>query len=119
MFPLKSPHPQTPSGEGAIDRGVAQVCSALGVTADPSTRRLRAVIHGAIALKCEKGEPAPTVALRMIAAWNKQAQMSPFLAVKYGMRKFFNTGIWDNENRWHWNEELLRRRGEASAGSMR
>lgn len=99
----------------ALDGAVDQVCSALGIPTE--NRRLRWLLRGVVKLAMEKGEPAPTVALAMIAAWNRQAAMSHLLHRKYGLRKFFGEGIWRDENRWLWNEELLRERARASVGS--
>lgn len=116
--------PQPPASQGvngnlestrSLDRAVDQVCSALGLTKRRDRRGLRAVIE----LEAEKGEPPPTVALAMIAAYRKQdqARLRGELARSYGVMNFFERGVWKNEGRWHWDEKLLRQRSEAGVGS--
>ena len=110
--------PSRGEGEGeenAVERAVDQVFSALGI----ANRRLRRLVRATIELEAEKGEPSPTTALAMIAAWNRQAAMGHLLHRKYGLRKFFGEGIWRNERRWLWNEELLRQQAQASVGQWK
>jgi hypothetical protein len=71
-----------------------------------------------IELEVEKGEPPPTIALDMIAAWREQERLGHLLKCKYGMTKFFLQGIWKRKDQWHWNEELLRQRAQASVGTF-
>lgn len=99
--------------ETEIGYAVDQVCSALGV----ANRRKRRLLADVIALEAEKGELPPTIALAMIAAWNAQAANSHRLRVKFGLVKFFGEGVWKDQRRWHWDEELLRRQAEARVGS--
>lgn len=120
LFPLRSPTPVVPlQGTGAtelaIERAVDQVCSALGI----ANRRKRKLLADVVRLEAEKGDPPATVALSMIAAWNRQAQMSHLLHRKFGLVNFFGLGIWKDERRWLWNEELLRQQAQASVGSAR
>lgn len=107
------PNPPQAGGGGSIDSAVAQVSSALGIT----NRRTKRLLRDGIALAAEKGELPPTIALEMIAAWNRQAANGPLLHRKFGIKNFFSDGIWRDEDRWLWNEELLRLRAGASAGS--
>jgi hypothetical protein len=97
----------------ALDRGADQVMCALGLAKPRLRKRIRAVI----ALEAEKGEPPPTIALDMIAAWREQARLGHLLHRKYGIMNFFELGIWKDKNSWLWNEELLRQRAQASVGS--
>lgn len=109
-----TPGSRPATGHGSVEAAVDQVCSALAV----ANERKRKLFRRVIVLEEEKGEPPPTTALAMIAAWRKQEDMSAFLAAKYGLEKFFGNGIWKRETRWHWNEELLRHRAQASVGSL-
>lgn len=117
LDPSLDPHPQPLAREGRaeieIGFAVDQVCSALAV----ANRRKRKLLRDVIALEAEKGDPPPTIALRMIAAWRRQASSSHLLTAKYGLTKFFGEGIWRDENRWHWNEQLLREQAHARVGS--
>ena len=101
--------------KNALNYAVDQVCSALAVT----NRRKHKLLRDVIALEAEKGDPPATIALAMIAAWNAQAVNSPVLRVKLGLARFFGEGIWKDGRRWHWDEEQLRRNGQASVGSGR
>jgi hypothetical protein len=98
----------------AADRALEQIASALGIT---RPRTLRA-IRSAIACEAEKGDPLPTIALAMIAASKKQDANSRLLTCKFGPDKFFGLGIWRDESRWYWNEQLLREQAGASVGSF-
>lgn len=124
LFPLGSPHPQTPSGEGAagrnsrelaIDRALEQLCSALAI----ANRRKRKLLRNVIAMECEKGVEAPTVALEIMAACRKKAEMSRFLC-RCSLTEFLGEGLWKDERRWPWNQMAIReeqKRTEARVGS--
>jgi DNA-binding MarR family transcriptional regulator len=101
------------SGDYAIDRAIEQLANALSIADRRLLRKLRRVIE----LEAEKGEPPATIALDMIAAWREQERLGHLLKCKYGMTKFFLQGIWKRKDQWHWNEELLRQRAQASVGS--
>lgn len=103
------------SSSAAIERAVDSVTSALGI----ANRRKRRLLRDVLELEAQKGDDLPTVALRMIAAWRKQADSGPMLSAKYGLAKFFGDGIWKDERRWHWNEDLLRKQSEAAVGTWR
>jgi hypothetical protein len=99
----------------AIERAVDQVCSALGI----ANRRKRRLLGKVIAMRAEKGEPTPTIALAMIAAANKKAKMAQLLR-PMGLDRFFGEGVWLDEDRWPWDKDALReeqRRTEARVGS--
>lgn len=117
LDPSGDPHPQPLAREGRVEidleRAVDQVCSALAI----ANRRKRRLLRDVIALEAEKGDLPATVALRMIEAWKTQARRSDELRVKYGIGKFFGDGIWKDQNRWHFDENLLRLRAEARVGS--
>jgi hypothetical protein len=123
LFPLKSPHPQTPSlREGAdasrgLELAVDQVSSALAI----ANRRKRKLLRNVIALECEKGEKEPTVALALIAACRKKAEMGRFLC-RCSLTEFLGEGLWKDEQRWPWNQMAIREeqlRAEARVGSVR
>lgn len=101
------------AGGTLVEHAVDQVCSALGI----ANHRMYSLLRCVISLAAEKGDPPASVALAMIAAWNKQNREGALLHRRFGLRKFFGEGIWRDENRWLWNEELLRQRAGASAGS--
>lgn len=115
--PSEDPHPQPLAREGRVEielgHAVDQVCSALAI----ANRRKRKLLWDVIVLEAEKGDPPATVALRMIQAWRVQAESSMVLRVKFGLAKFFGEGIWKDQRRWHWDEDLLRRQAEARVGS--
>jgi Helix-turn-helix domain len=114
--PSKEPSPPAPSlsrrGDD-LDSALHQVCSKLGIV-DP---RLRKLLRRVIAAKELMGESPPEVAALMIRRWNRQTAMGTFLRVKFGLKKFFGQGYWENENRWHWDEEKWRLASEAKAGT--
>jgi hypothetical protein len=99
----------------AVERAIDQVCSALGI----ANRRRRKVVGYAVELAMEKGEPAPTVALSMIAAVRAQDEMHlrRQLKFKFGLQKFLGEGIWRDRNRWAWDPEQMRLQAEARVGS--
>jgi hypothetical protein len=107
------PYPLASEGECGVEAAIDQVCNALAI----ANGRKRRLFRQAIELERNKGEPPPTTALAMIAAWRKQEASSEQLSVKYGIEKFFGNGYWKRERSWHWNEELLRLRATASVGS--
>jgi hypothetical protein len=102
--------------ELAIGRAVSQVCSALDIP--ENQRRRRSVIAGAVKRACEKGDPAPTVALQMIAAVREQDALflQGALKFKFGFDKFIGAGIWRSQDRWGWDARWLERRAAASVG---
>ena len=92
--PVKDPTPPAPlTREGAreteLDRAVDQVMSALAI----ANRRKRKLLWGVIALEATKGDPLPTIALRIIEAWRRQAAVSHLLRVKLGLEKFYRHGV--------------------------
>lgn len=117
------PNPPQAGGEGlrdaAIDRAVDQVCSALGI--EEGQRRRRRMIGGAVKRACEKGDPAPTVALGMISAVKDQAEyyLQGELKFPFGLQKFLGEGIWRDRNRWAWDMERSRMQSLARQGSAR
>jgi hypothetical protein len=96
----------------AIDAALANVAKALSITRRRTLREIRKVI----VLEFEKG-CGGDVAERMIAAWNRQAELSHLLRVKYGPEKFFSLGIWLDQRRWHFDEAKLEQLAGASIGS--
>lgn len=112
-----NPLPREGEHELEFERAVDQVCSALGI----SNRRKRRPVRDAIALAAEKGELPATLALDMIAAVRKQAELhaSGLLRYPWGLEKFLGLGIWRDQNRWAWDVERCRLQAEARAGSAR
>jgi hypothetical protein len=103
----------------AYDRAADQVCIALGI--EENQRRKRRMIAGAVRCACEKGDPAPTVALGIIAAVREQDELHlrGEVKFKFGLQKFLGEGIWRDHNRWAWDPAEMRRQGNASVGSVR
>ena len=99
----------------AIAKAQDQVFEGIGVVGN---RRLRQLLWDQIERRVKAGESPPDVAALMIRRWNRQTELGPFLRVKLGMRKFFGQGYWENENRWHWDEEKWRLHNEARVGSF-
>lgn len=114
LAPVMSPPPDPQRGLGrdALEAAVDQVCNALAI----ANRRRRRFLRDVIELEATKGDPPPTIALSMIAAWNYQAQMGPYLR-KTGLYKFFGDGYWKDQRRWFWDEQRLQDRARASVGS--
>jgi hypothetical protein len=120
VFPLRS-RPQTPTDVGAdenrsLELAVDQVSSALAI----ANRRKRKLLRNVIALECEKGEKAPTVALALIAACRKKAEMGRFLC-RCNLTEFLGEGLWKDERRWPWNQVAIReerQQAEARVGSF-
>lgn len=77
------------------------------------------MIAGAVKRACEKGDPAPTVALGMIAAVREQdvLHLRRELKFKFGLQKFFGEGIWRDHNRWAWDPAEMRQQANARVGS--
>lgn len=120
LVPLGPPTPIVPSGEGtkAVEAATDQVMSALGI----SNRRKRAPVRKAIELAAEKGELPATIALEIIAAVRRQADLHArgVLKFQYGLAKFLGDGFWRDENRWGWDNQGIREarmRAEASVGT--
>jgi hypothetical protein len=117
------PKPPQAGAEGlrnaAYDRAADQVCIALGI--EENQRRKRRMIAGAVRCACEKGDPAPTVALGIIAAVREQDELHlrGEVKFKFGLQKFLGEGIWRDHNRWAWDPAEMRRQGNASVGSVR
>ncbi|MFC5861073.1 helix-turn-helix domain-containing protein [Acidicapsa dinghuensis] len=137
----KEPLPQPPQGggDGAVkqpapgglasmravavmnpvtEQAVDQVMQGCGF----GRRRVRALLRRAVQLEVDKGEPAPSVALAMIAAWKQQAATAAqgfFSCAPYGVEKFFGDGHWRNPGSWPWDKRALDRHAEASVGVMR
>jgi hypothetical protein len=114
--------PIVADGDGAglaIKRAVDQVSSALGIA--ENRRRKRRMIADAVKRACEKGEPAATIALGMIAAVREQdvLYLRRELKYKFGLEKFLGDGIWRDKNRWGWDPREMRLQAEAKAGSAR
>ena len=93
-----------------------QVMQGCGFTA----RRLKSALRAVIELEVDKGSPAPTAALAMIAAWKSYILQDASLRVKWGARRFFEEGYWRDPRSWHWDGQKLREdrlRMEARVGS--
>jgi hypothetical protein len=98
-----------------VEGAVAQVRSALSIA---NVRKLK-LVRQVIELEAEKGEPPPTTALAMIAAWREQGERyaRDELKFSFGMEKFFGLGIWKDKHAWPWDHERMRLQAEARAGS--
>lgn len=118
-YPSKQPNPLPPARQGdapvatRIAAALETACTDLGVD-EP---RMRKLLHRVITRKALDGEDAGEVAALIVRRWNRQAELSPFLRVKFGLRKFIGLGYWENENRWHFDEEKWRLHNEARTGS--
>jgi len=101
--------------ERAIDGATNQVCNGLGIS-EPRDRRK---IRRAIVLQAEKGDEPPTIALDMMAAYGRQttARKRGELTASYSVINFITRGVWKDQGRLHWNEQLLRERALAGVGS--
>lgn len=99
----------------AVELAVDQVMNALAI----ANRRKRRLLQDVILLESEKGEPPQSVALAMIAAWQKKAK---FGHVLYPCRfeRFFGDGIWRDDRQWPWDKQALReldsQHGQATVG---
>lgn len=100
-----------------LDSATTQVCSGIGLSEPRDWRKVRRQI----ALAAEKGDEPATIALAMMAAYGRQtsARDRGELTASYGPVKFITLGVWKNEGRWHWDEEVLRKRASASVGTAR
>ncbi|HVW78526.1 MAG TPA: hypothetical protein VHB45_13000 [Alloacidobacterium sp.] len=125
LVPLMSPPPVVPQGgtcgrdsplQGSLEHAVDQVCNALSIAR--ARKRRRRLLRDVIALEMTKGQPPPTIALAMVAAWHRQIEMGPYLRVKLGIDKFFGDGYWKDEDRWFWDEQRLREARNARVGCM-
>lgn len=94
-----------------------QVSSALGI--EDGQRRTRRMIRDAVKRACEKGDPPATVALGMIAAVRRQAELHErsLLKFQFGLHKFLGLGIWRDESRWGWDNQEAKLQAVAKAGS--
>jgi hypothetical protein len=98
------------------DCAVDQVMQGCGFTA----HRLRPVLAAVIQQQADKGEPPPTTALAMIAAWRSYILQGEKLRCKWGARRFFAEGYWRESESWPWDAVVLREqhvRAQASVGS--
>jgi hypothetical protein len=130
--PSGKPTPPTPSasegGDGSllalvstgnalaneIATAAGGVCAACGVV----NRRVRRIVVEALAGRVQAGESPPEIAALMIRRWQRQAELSQFLRVKLGLKRFFGEGYWLDENRWFWDEAKWKLHCEAKVGSL-
>lgn len=101
-----------PGVVGAVDQ-VMQGCAF-------TARRLRPALAAVIQQQADKGEPPPTTALAMIAAWKSFTNQGERVRFKWGARRFFAEGYWRNSESWPWDAAVLRDehvRAQASVGS--
>jgi hypothetical protein len=99
-----------------LGAAVDQVMQGCGFTA----HRLRPVLAAVIEQEADKGEPPPTTALAMIAAWSSYILQGEKLRCKWGARRFFAEGYWRESESWPWDAVVLREqqvRAQASVGS--
>jgi hypothetical protein len=85
-----------------------------------TAHRLRPVLAAVIEQEADKGEPPPTTALAMIAAWSSYILQGEKLRCKWGARRFFAEGYWRESESWPWDAVVLREqqvRAQASVGS--
>jgi DNA-binding MarR family transcriptional regulator len=107
----KAPVVPIAAATGTVESAVAQVRSALSIANPRKLKLVRQVIE----LEAEKGEPPPTTALAMIAAWREQGERyaRDELKFAFGMEKFFGLGIWKDKNAWRWDNDRVRLQAEA------
>jgi hypothetical protein len=99
-----------------VDAAVEQVMQGCGFTA----RRLGPVLREVIRQQADRGEPPPTTALAMIAAWKSYILQGSKLRVRWGARRFFAEGYWNKPDGWPWDGAALREermQAEAQIGS--
>jgi hypothetical protein len=99
-----------------VDAAVEQVMQGCGFTA----RRLGPVLREVIRQQADRGEPPPTTALAMIAAWKSYILQGSKLRVRWGARRFFAEGYWSKPDGWPWDGAALREermQAEAQIGS--
>ncbi len=85
-------------------------------------RRQRHTVSTQLRLAVSLGEELALVAARMIAAWSQHLDAAAdglLRGAAYGPKKFIGLGMWNDVDGWHWDVELLRRRAEASVGTLR
>jgi hypothetical protein len=83
--------------------------------------RLRKPVGKQLELERNKGEPLPTTALAMIAAWRRFVLNGHLMRVQWGPAKFFGHGHWRKESAWPWDRmamEQQRLAAEARVGSF-
>jgi hypothetical protein len=78
-------------------------------------RSLRRLIEGQLQLECDKGKPAQTAALAMIAAWKRLRANAHLLRHDWGAAKFFGEGHWRDGSLPFDEQKLQRLRSEANA----
>ena len=113
--PPPNPLPREGAQELEFARAVDAVCSALGI----GNRRRRKLLRDVIALEAEKGDLPATIALAMIAAWRRKAELGDLL-YPCRLERFFGDPIWKDERQWPWDKQRLRdieRGREARVGS--
>jgi hypothetical protein len=98
-----------------IDAANKRVCDALGIVKRRHRQRMRAVI----VLETEQGGWPPDIAEKMLRSERRQreARKRGELTGHYSVMNFFELGIWKDEGRWFWNEDVLRKQAEAGTGS--
>lgn len=114
-LPPNPPLPREGEHELALNRAVEQIRNALNV----SSRRELKLVRSQVALACEKGDEAPTIALGMIAAVREQDRLyaAGELKYKFGLRKFIGLGLWCNRDSWGWDIEAIKLHAQAAVGS--
>jgi hypothetical protein len=129
--PSGEPSPPTPSTSEGDEASLLELISTGNHLADEIAtasdrvseacgvvnRRVKRVVVEALASRVKLGESPPEVAALMIRRWQRQAEVSGFLRVKLGLRKFFGEGYWLDENRWFWDEAKWKLHCEAKVGS--
>jgi hypothetical protein len=100
--PARSREASGTASSQSLNHATGQVCASLDIT---NPRRWR-LVRRAIASRVDKGEPAPTVALAMIAACRRKAELAHLLR-PCGLDKFIGDGIWVDERSWYWDKDAL------------
>jgi hypothetical protein len=101
-----------------VQAAVDQVCEALGIVMLNRSRRTRELLFAVMNQRMKTtGESPPETAALMVRRWQRQVEVSGFLRVKLGLRKFFGEGYWLDENRWFWDEAKWKLHCEAKVGS--
>jgi hypothetical protein len=99
-----------------MNQALERVMTECNFTAQRLRRKLRAVI----AQRVNQGEEPEAAASAMIDAYARYGKQGIKLFRRVDAAEFFETGLWLDSNRWHWdNVEIrrLREQAQASVGS--
>jgi len=88
----------------SVELATDQAMQGCGFTA----LRLRRVLRAVIEQRRDAGDPEPTTALGIIAAWKDYTAQGALLRARWGPARFFAEGHWSTRQSWMWDGEALR-----------